>query len=184
MLDYYFGHQIYTVSMVMFGVVILNLVLALFLPFARKFIGVTIFLFGIVLVLNLARYQYLLAFFGSRAEGTIVEIKAITTSSRNSSSKRNGPAFEYRPRVRFETEDGQQVEFLAIENVRKDDYQLKEVVKVSYMSAHPEYAEIVSWRSLWRSLLFGSLFDGLVCFLGIFIMVKQSRKSSPSPNRT
>lgn len=53
--------------MAMFGMVILNPLLAFFLPFIRKFIGATILLFGIVLVLNSVRYQYLLAFFGSCA---------------------------------------------------------------------------------------------------------------------
>ena len=59
-----------------------------------------------------------------------------------------------------------------------------EVVKVHYMPAHPEFAEIDSFPSLWRPLLFASLFDGLICFIGIFIIMKQARSSSPFASAT
>lgn len=181
MLDYYFGHQLYTATLVLFGAVVLNLLLAMALPVSRKWIGYTVLLFGVVLVLNLARYQYQLAFFGSRAEGVVVEIKVETGPSQNPNFR--DPSFDYYPRIHFKTENGQQVEFLSVQGISKDDYSVGEAVKVRYMSAHPEFAEIDSFPSLWRPLLFASLFDGLICFIGVLILMKQARSLSETAAR-
>lgn len=177
MLDYYFGHQLYTATLAMFGAVVLNLLLAMVFPAPRKLIGYTVLLFGIILVLNLARYQYQLAFFGSRAEGVVVEIKVKTPPSRNPNFRE--AAFDYYPRVRFETENGRRVEFLSVQNIARDVYGVDEVVKVRYMPDHPEFAEIDSLPSLWRPLLSGSLFSGSICFIGVLILIKQARSRSP-----
>jgi len=174
MLDYYYGHQLYIATLVMFGAVILHLLLALFLPALRRVIGYSVLLFGVVLVLNLARYQYQLAFLGSHADGVVIEVQVKTPPSR-SRDKNGGATFDYRPRIRFTTEEGQEIEFLAAQNVVKDAYRPEDLVKVRYMSAHPEFAEIDSWGSLWMPLLFGTIFDGLICFAGVFLIRRLSK---------
>lgn len=81
-----------------------------------------------------------------------------------------GATFDYRPRIHFDTEKGRQIEFLAVQNISKNEYSVDDIVKVRYMPTHPEFAEIDSWRSLWRPLFFGIIFAGLICFAGVLLI--------------
>ncbi len=178
MLDYYFGHELYIASMVMFALVAINLILLFFVPFARRTFGYTLLLLGVVLVLNMARYQYQLAVFGAHAEGKVVNL--ISIAGTTTSEDWNAPQTPtYRPVVDFVTADGQQVEFRAGQDVNEGIYTVGQTVNVRYMSANPGFAEVDSWLSLWRPMLFGSLFDWSVCIGGVLLILKFGR-----PRRT
>ena len=170
MLDYYFGHELYIASMVMVALTAVNLILLFMVPFARKSFGYTLFVLGIVLVLNMARYQYQLALFGAQAQGRVVDLVSIVDTSMT--EDRNAPqTTTYRPVVDFAA-NGQSVEFRAVQTVNEGVYAVGQKVNVRYMTANPHFAEVDSWLSLWRPMLMGSLFDWGVCILGLVLILR------------
>ncbi len=182
MLNYYFGKELYTATLAMLAVVAVNLVLLFFIPFARRTFGYVVLLFGVVLVLNMARYQYQLGLFGARAQGRVVELVAVTSDSTNLED-RTPDTITYRPVVSFAAADGEQVQFRAQQDVNEGVYSVGQTVPVRYTPAHPGFAEVDSWLSLWRPMLLGSLFDWAVCAAGLLLVLKVSRKR-PLPRQT
>ena len=175
MLDFYFGKELYAASMALFGVVAVNLLLVFFVPLARRVFGYSLLLLGVVLVLNMVRYQYQLGLFGARAQGQVVEMAPVRSPDVNLEDP-TPPTTTYRPVVIFAAADGQQVQFRAQQDVNEGVYQVGKTVNVRYMPAHPGFAEVDSWPSLWRPMLLGSLFDWGVCAAGIVLILKVSRK--------
>lgn len=169
MLSYYFGTELYFASIAMLAIVGLNLLLLFFLPLARRTIGYSILLLGIVLVLNMARSQYQLALLGARADGQIVNLVESQTSS-TSADPDTQNTITYRPVVSFQAADGEQVQFRAGQDVQQGQYAVGQPVSVRYMPAHPGFAEVDSWLSLWRPMLIGSIFDWSLCIGGLLLI--------------
>ncbi len=170
MLQYYFGRELYSATLVALGVVAINLVLLFFVPVARKTFGYAVLLLGVVLVLNMLRYQYQLAIFGGHAHGTVVQLVPVSDSA--NVEDRMPDTITYRPVVSFAAADGQQVQFRAQQDVSENVYAVGQSVDVRYMPANPGFAEVDSWLSLWRPMLLGSLFDWGVLAGGVFLVLK------------
>ena len=168
MLQYYFGNQLYIASLAAVAVVGINVVLLFFVPVARRTIGYAVLLLGIVLVLNMVRFQYQLGLLGARAQGTVVQMTEAFTSASKDKDAPNTPT--YRPVISFQAQNGQQVQFRAGQDVQKDVYTVGQSVNVRYMPAEPGFAEIDSWLSLWRPMLLGSLFDWSLCVGGALLI--------------
>jgi hypothetical protein len=170
--DFYFGHELYIASMIMFALVAINLILLFFVPLARRTFGYTLLLFGIVMVLNMVRYQYQLALFGTQAEGKVVNLIPIVDTSITEDDRNAPQTTTYHPVVDFATADGHPVEFRAAQTVNEGVYSVGQKVNVRYMPANPGFAEVDSWLSLWRPMLLGSLFDWGVCGVGLILILR------------
>jgi hypothetical protein len=184
MLAYYFGNELRIATFVAFGLLGLNVIGVFFLPLARKTIGYTLLLLSLVLVLALARYQYQLAVFGARAEGKVVDLAQVLPNTPGGHQEDQQPGtITYRPVVDFTTTAGQPVEFKAQQDANQGVYAVGQTVAVRYMPAHPGFAEVDSWPSLWRPLLLGSLFDWGLCAGGILLIRRFGFGRRPAARR-
>jgi Protein of unknown function (DUF3592) len=176
MQNYYFGTELRIASYIALGLVAVNLIGLFVVPIARRTFGYAILLLGVVLVLGVARFHYQLAIFGARTQGKVVDLAFVSPTTPNSEPDSQGTqeagTATYRPVVDFSTEAGQPVEFKAQQDAIEGVYTVGQTVPVRYMPANPGFAEIDSWKSLWRPLLLGSLFAWGLCAGGIFLILK------------
>ncbi len=101
---------------------------------------------------------------GEQAEGIIVEM-------------RKGPSklSKYHPRVRFQTKQGQTIEFSPGNGSNPPMYEVNDHVPVVYNSDYPNYAVINSFIEIWLGLVIYAGLGLLLITFSCFQWVKSSQ---------
>ena len=143
-----------------------------------KLVSVIFFAVGIVLLVAFAVVHQGERRFISQsqgAQGTVVELVLdhSTRSTGSGSSRRLRSSNVYKPLVRFQTRDGEAVEFLSSTGSNPPAYSAGDRVEVRYRPDFPERAKLVGFWSLWLgSFILGILslaFTAIGASLLIFV---------------
>jgi len=113
-------------------------------------LGIPLLFFGIKEIYQAGNF----AVKAERTEGTIIHMRKGLT--------------KYVPRVRFQTKNGQIIEFYSGNGSNPPMYEVNDKVKVLYNSDFPQYAVINSFIELWLGPV---IYTGLGLFFVLFFII-------------
>jgi hypothetical protein len=101
------------------------------------------------------------------ATGYIIGTKAVEKTEEKNSLKSRSRLTTYAPVIRFQTKDGEDVEFTASYSFSSPNYSYDEEIQVLYPPSKPEKARVNTFFALWFPLILFTFFTAIVIFSGI-----------------
>lgn len=100
-----------------------------------------------------------------KAEGVVIDLIESRSSNNSSSS------YTYAPKVKFNTDKGQEITFTTSSSSNPPSYEVDEKVEVFYLREHPNDAKINSYFDLWGGATIVGMIGSIFLIIGSSILL-------------
>lgn len=152
-----------------------------------KIVGITFSSIGFVMVIvgavvGIRTHSFIQG--AEKAEGSVVElVRKRSTSTRSRSGTRRSYIYSY-PVVKFETANGESVEFESNVGSNPPAFQPGESVTVLYNPEQVNEAMIESFWELWLITMITGLNGSVFFFIGVLMLYSTMRQGNQEPGTT